>query len=134
MQSSDENETAFTRRAFALGAGGVGVFGALAARMYYLQVVKAQDYAALSESNRFNFRTIVPQRGHILDRNGVQLAGNRQDFRVVMIPERDDDIDATLGHLSRHLNLGPERIRAIKSDIKRQRAFNPVLISEQHMV
>lgn len=128
--AADEHEAAFTRRALLLGAGGVGVFGALATRMYYLQVVKAQDYRALSDNNRFNYRTIVPERGRILDRNGVQLAGNRQDFRVVMIPERIDDVDATLQRLSKHLNLSVSRIDDIKSDIRRQRAFVPILISE----
>lgn len=130
MQSSDSNDGAFVRRTVLLGLGGGAVFCGLAARMYYLQVVEAQEYITLSENNRFNFRTIVPARGQIFDRTGVQLAGNRRDFRVVLIPERIDDLDATLLRISRHIDISDKTRERIERDISRKRKFTPVLIAD----
>ncbi|MEE9348213.1 MAG: penicillin-binding protein 2, partial [Robiginitomaculum sp.] len=130
MAARDDNEQAFTRRAILLGGGGGLVFSALVTRLYYLQVVRAQDYATLSDNNRFNFRTIVPARGRILDRNGEEIAGNRQDFRVVIIPERIDDIDVTLDRLSRNITLSGKSRERIKKDIRKKRKFTPILIKE----
>lgn len=42
----------------------------------YLQVVRHEDLAAQAESNRTAVVPIVPNRGLILDRNGVVLATN----------------------------------------------------------
>ena len=61
------------RRVFMLAAGGVAGFGALASRLYYLQVVRSTDYQVLSDKNRFNFNLLIPSRGRILDRFGEAL-------------------------------------------------------------
>jgi len=68
------DEGSITRRTAMLGIGGVGVFGVLASRLFYLQVVKAEDYRVLSDDNRFNFNITIPSRGRILDRFGENLA------------------------------------------------------------
>ncbi len=130
MSRNDSNDQVFVRRTVLLGMAGGTVFCGLAARMYYLQVVQAEDYRTLSENNRFNFRTVVPPRGRILDRHGVQLAGNRQDFRVVLIPERIDDLDATLARISRHIPISKDTAARIAKDISRKRKFTPVLIAD----
>ena len=130
MSAENDNVQSFVRRTILLGIGGGAVFCGLAARMYHLQVRRAEDYRTLSENNRFNFRTVVPPRGRILDRNGVQLAGNRQDFRVVLIPERVDDLDATLARLSKHIPISEDTDARIRKDISRNRKFTPVLIAE----
>jgi len=90
--------------------GGVGVFGVLSSRLYYLQVVKAEDYRVLSDDNRFNFNITIPSRGRILDRFGENLAVNTQDYRVVMIPERTKDVDTTLKRVSEILPLKPHTL------------------------
>jgi len=130
VSADNDNLQTFVRRTILLGLGGGVVFCGLAARMYHLQVRRAEDYRTLSENNRFNFRTVVPARGRILDRNGVQLAGNRQDFRVVLIPERIDDLDATLARVSKHIPISEETDARIRKDISRNRKFTPVLIAE----
>jgi len=43
MAEEGFNEGLLTRRMAILGAGGAGAFGILASRLYYLQVVKAED-------------------------------------------------------------------------------------------
>ena len=118
------------RRAAMLGVGGTGVFGVLASRLFYLQVVKAEDYQTLSENNRFNFNMLIPDRGRILDRHGEPLAINRQDYRAVLIPERVPDIDAALGEVSDLLELEPAAIKRIKKDIRENAKFVPILIKD----
>ena len=61
----------FARRALLLGAGQLGLFGLLAGRLYYLQVVSADEYALLADENRINHRLLPPARGRIFDRHGV---------------------------------------------------------------
>ncbi len=111
-----------------LGAGGVGVFGVLASRLYYLQVVKAEDYLTLSENNRFNYNIVVPERGRILDRYGEGLAVNRQDYRAVIIPERVPDLDATLLKIQDVIKLDDRTIERIKNDVRTTAKFIPVLL------
>ena len=90
------NQVSINRRAALLGSLGAGVFGVLSSRLYYLQILKAEDYRALSDDNRFNFNITIPSRGRILDRYGNELAINSQNFSLVLIPERVKDIEATL--------------------------------------
>jgi len=119
-----------SRRTAMLGFGGLSVFSILASRLYYLQVIRAEDYKVLSDKNRFNFNTVMPERGQILDRYGVQLATNKQDFRLVLVPERVNNIDAALARISRLLPLSAPKRKRIKSDIKKKAKFIPVLIDE----
>ncbi|MGH8804541.1 MAG: penicillin-binding protein 2, partial [Polaromonas sp.] len=51
-------------------------FALLAARLVYLQVYRHADLNEQAESNRTAIVPIVPNRGLILDRNGVVLASN----------------------------------------------------------
>ena len=41
-------------------------------RLYFLQVYEADKYRTLSDENRISARILVPPRGVILDRNGIQ--------------------------------------------------------------
>jgi len=126
------DEGIITRRTAMLGAGGIGVFSILASRLYYLQVVKAEDYRVLSDDNRFNFNITIPSRGRILDRYGESLAINSQDYRVVLIPERVKDIEATLKRVSDILPLQDKTLKRIKKDIREHAKFVPILI-EDHL-
>ena len=124
------DEGVITRRTAMLGAGGVGIFSILASRLYYLQVVKAEDYRVLSDDNRFNFNITIPSRGRILDRHGENLAVNSQDYRVVLIPERVKDIEATLKRVSDILPLTERVLKRIKKDIRDHAGFVPILIDD----
>ena len=57
-------------------------FGLLAARLGYLQVFKYEELAAQAESNRIAVAPIVPNRGMIVDRNGVVLANNYSAYTL----------------------------------------------------
>lgn len=121
-----------TRRTVLMAAGGIGVMGGLAARLYYLQVTKAEDYTRLSDSNRFNYNIIVPERGRILDRNGEALAVNRQEYRVLLVPEQVKDVDKTLDDLGKVIDLSEQTRNTVKRDIRRKARFIPILV-EDHL-
>lgn len=130
MVEKGHDPQTLTRRSLILSAGGLGVFGVLAGRLYQLQVLRAEDYTTLSENNRFNYNIIVPSRGRILDRNGETLAMNRQDYRVELISERIEDIDFTLDKIAEVIPLAPTSRERIRTDISKHAKFIPVLVED----
>jgi len=100
-----DQKKVFTRRAMVFGGIQVAAAGALAARMYQLQVVEAKDYAVQAEDNRVNTRLLIPPRGRLLDRNGLIMAGNREDYRVYVIAERTPNLALTIDRLGELLDL-----------------------------
>src|SRR4030043_681379 len=59
------------------------IFSLLLIRLWYLQIIKAEELKQRSESNSVRFRKIQSLRGLILDKNGVVLADNLPSFDVV---------------------------------------------------
>jgi penicillin-binding protein 2 len=86
----------FTRRAVLLAGGKLVLFSTLAARMYYLQVVESERYQTLAEDNRINLRLLAPLRGRILDRNGIEVAANQQNYRLIIVSERSPVVDGNM--------------------------------------
>ncbi|HVK95259.1 MAG TPA: penicillin-binding protein 2 [Noviherbaspirillum sp.] len=84
-----ERELYFFRLRLSVVGGIVLVFfGILFARFLWLQVVKHQDYAMQAEDNRISVVPIVPNRGLILDRNGVVLARNFSAYTLEITPSK----------------------------------------------
>ncbi|HLZ66802.1 MAG TPA: penicillin-binding protein 2 [Aliidongia sp.] len=119
-----------TRRTLMLGGIQAGMVGALAARMYYLQVLQADKYKVLAEENRINVRLLAPQRGRILDRFGVPLAVNQQSYRVVLVAEQAGDIDSTLNAIGTLIPLGDNERHRVWREIKRKHSFVPIVVRE----
>ena len=63
-------------------------FVLLASRLVYLQVVRHQDLDEQAENNRTAIVPIVPNRGLILDRNGIVLATNYSAYTLELTPSR----------------------------------------------
>ena len=113
-----------------LGIGGLGIFGVLSARLYQLQVLQAENYRTLSDNNRFNFNMLLPERGIIRDRFGVALAYNRQNFRLVIIPERAADVRDSLDRVSEISPLSNGQRQRIEKDIRQNPKFVPILVKD----
>lgn len=128
--SEQDTQRIFTRRALVLAAGKLGLVGALAARLYYLQVVEADRYALLSRENQFNLELLPPIRGRILDLNGVPLADNQDNFRVEIVREQTNDLAATLAALGSIIEVPEWDVRRVLKEVKRKRAFVPVTVVE----
>jgi len=120
----------FTRRAAILGAGQALMFGVIASRVYYLQVVESDQYKVLADENRISLRLLPPQRGRILDRFGEELATLRQNYGVILIPERTRDVKRTLEALSEHVPISEENHKRVLREIRTKRSFMPIIIAE----
>lgn len=118
------------RRAIMLGGGKLALLGTLVGRMYYLQVVESDKYAVLADENRINLRLLPPPRGRILDRNGVPMAINQQNYRVLLVSEQTDDLEDTLDLLSNIIPVNDHDRARILREVKRHRSFVPVTVHE----
>jgi penicillin-binding protein 2 len=127
MQREINRSKLFTRRAVLLAGGQLALLGTLAARLYYLQVMQAGKFAVLADENRINLSLIAPPRGRILDRFGVPLATNNQNYRVVLVPEQAGDIEATLDAIHKLVNLSESDRRRVLRDIRRKHSFVPIV-------
>ncbi|NQU60424.1 MAG: penicillin-binding protein 2 [Rhodospirillales bacterium] len=130
MQLDLERHKLFSRRAVILGGGKAVLLSALVARMYYLQVIEAERYRMLAEENRINLRLLPPPRGHIIDRFGLAMADNQQNYRVLLNAEDTPDVEATLDVLTKIFPINAGERRRILREIKRNRRFVPVTVRE----
>jgi len=128
MTDSFDHKTMLTRRTAMISVGGGAVFTVLASRLYYLQVTRSQDYQALSENNRFNYKITLPSRGAIRDRFGEDIAINKQNYRVLIVPEQVKDLDQTLDAISNVIELSDAQKKRIMDDSKRHARFVPVVV------
>ena len=125
-----ERQKTFNRRAVVLGGLKLGLVSALIGRLYYLQVLQSDRYRMLAEENRINLRLLPPPRGSIVDRFGIPLAENIENFRIEMVPEQAGDIEDTLDRIAKIVRLDEGHRESVRKDIKRQRGFLPVTVRE----
>lgn len=84
MPKDHEKQRVFTRRAVLLGGAQMATFAILAGRLAYLQFIKSDEYATLSQNNHIKLQPIAPPRGLILDRFGIPIADNEKNYRVYL--------------------------------------------------
>ncbi len=93
----------------------------LIGRIYYLQVIEHDRYAAISENNRVQLQPVAPRRGLIYDRNGVLLADNRPNFSVTLLKEEVKDLEATLAELGQLIELNERDIERFRKRLNQRR-------------
>ncbi len=120
----------FTRRALLLMAGQTAALGALGVRLYRVQVADGQKYSTLAESNRISARLIAPPRGEILDRFGNTVAGNRLNWRALLLAEQTTDVEATLDTFARIIPIADHERGRIDRELRHIRRFIPVTLRE----
>ena len=80
-------------------------FMLLAVRLVYLQVYRHDDLSEQAESNRTAVVPIVPNRGLILDRNGVVLATNYSAYTLEITPSKVANLDETIAALGTVIDI-----------------------------
>ena len=75
-------------------------FAVLLVRFFYLQLLKYEYFQTLAENNRVSLVPIVPNRGLILDRNGVTLAHNFFVYTLEITPSKAGDVEETINKIS----------------------------------
>src|SRR5712692_7575471 len=108
-----------------LGVAGVIVvvaFAILFARFFYLQVIQHQYYDTKAEDNRISIVPLQPNRGLIVDRNGVVLARNYSAYTLELTLSKIPDLEATIDALSEIVDIQPKdrrRFQRLREEPKR---------------
>lgn len=126
---SPEAELAAFRRRLLVAALFVTVcFGLLAARFYYLQVVRFDYFHARAEGNRIAVLPVVPNRGVIVDRNGTLLARNYSVLTLEINPARVRNLDATIDALGEIVTIEERDRRRFRRLLLETKYFESVPI------
>lgn len=83
----------------------IALVGALVLRLGYLQILKHDYYSLRSADNRTRVQVIPPVRGLIYDRNGVVLADNIPTYRLEVVPDQVENMDAALDRLEKIVDI-----------------------------
>jgi penicillin-binding protein 2 len=130
----------FTVRSIIAGVIASVLLLTVAGRLFYLQVLKHDYYANLSQGNSIRTEPIPPSRGLILDRHGVVLADNLPAFNVELVREQVGDnkaLDATLAQLVSVGLLRSEEVGNIRRTVLLHKVYESVpvklLLNEEEM-
>jgi penicillin-binding protein 2 len=118
----------FRARVFAVSLLVLTCFALLATRLVYLQVVRHDDLRAQAESNRTSIVPIVPNRGLIVDRNGILLASNYSAYTLEITPSKTGGLDRTIEELSTVLDITARDRRRFKKLMEESKSFESLPI------
>ncbi len=118
----------FRRRVLVVGLVVLFAFGLLASRLVYLQMVRHDDLSGQAENNRTAVVPIVPNRGQILDRNGVVLATNYSAYTLEITPSKAAPVEDTINELAKVVDIQPRDRRRFKRLMEDSRSFESLPI------
>jgi len=119
-----------SRRMFLLTAAKAVVMVGLVGRLISLQINQATKYKSLSDKNRFREWKLAPERGVIKDFFGQEIASNEPLYQVHLIPENTQNINQLFVRLKGILNINEKKISYLKRVIKKQKPWEPVVVSD----
>ena len=93
------------------------------ARLVYLQVLRHDDLLEQAENNRTAIVPVVPNRGLILDRNGIVLASNHSAYTLEVTPAKISNLKQTIEDLSQVLEITPRDRRRFKKLLEESKTF-----------
>lgn len=101
----------------------------LGVRLWYLQVVRYEGFAARADQNRIAVIPITPRRGEILDRNGEVLARNYRDYTLSAVPASlGEPIDDMLDRVGELVELSPRDRRRFKQNVAQNSRYSEILL------
>jgi penicillin-binding protein 2 len=127
IKDSDREIHHFRLRLTALVVLVVVCFGALVARFVWLQMIQYDKYHAQAEDNRIALVPIVPNRGLIVDRNGVVLARNYSAYTLEITPSKlQASMDSVIDELAKLVSIEPKDRKRFKRLMEESRSFASV--------
>jgi len=97
-------------------------------RLFYLQVIRYDDLAEQAEDNRIAVVPTVPNRGLILDRNGVVLATNYSAYTLEVTPNKAGPLDPLIEALGEVLEISARDRKHFKKLAEEGKGFASVPI------
>lgn len=101
-------------------------FGALASRFFYLQMLKYDYFQTMAENNRISLVPIVPNRGLILDRNGVVLAHNFFVYTLELTPSKIENLESTINEIGKLVEVSSLDRKRFKKLREQSHSFESV--------
>src|ERR1039457_4057732 len=128
LRNTEQDLARFRLRVLAAALFVLFAFGLLVARLVYLQVGKHDELSTQAENNRIAVVPIAPNRGLILDRNGVVLANNYSAYTLEIAPAKVADIDATIDKLAEVVDIQPRDRKRFKRLLDESKSLESVPI------
>ncbi|MFC5497174.1 penicillin-binding protein 2 [Caenimonas terrae] len=129
MRNVEADLSRFRLRVLVVSIGVLVAFMLLCARLVYLQVVRHEDLSEQAENNRTAIVPVVPNRGLILDRNGIVLASNYSAYTLEITPSRiEQTLDKTIEALGQVIEIQPRDKRRFKKLLDESKSFESLPI------
>jgi penicillin-binding protein 2 len=100
----------------------------LLGRFVYLQLIKHEYFQTMAESNRIAVVPVVPNRGLILDRNGVVLARNYSGYTLEISSRKVANLEETINELATIVDIQPKDRKRFKKLLAESRNFDTLPI------
>ncbi|ROR20732.1 penicillin-binding protein 2 [Comamonas sp. BIGb0124] len=123
LKNVEADLTRFRRRVWVAALVVILGFSLLVGRLVVLQVSRHDALDARAERNRTSLLPIVPNRGRILDRNGVVLASSYSAYALEVTPSNVPNLDETLSELGKLVALTPRDLRRFRQLRAESRSF-----------
>ncbi len=108
----------------------VVAFSILFMRLFYLQIMKGEEFLRLSENNSIRLESIVAPRGLIFNADGVLLVDNRPSFDLRIVPRNAKPLDQTLKKIARYTQIPEEDLLAKVREYNGLSSYKPVLLKQ----
>jgi len=118
----------FRNRLLIAGLGVCALFLILIARFVHLQVIEHDHFDTLAESNRIAIAAVVPNRGLILDRNGVELARNYSAYTLEITPAKVSNLEGLIDELATVVDIAPKDRKRFRKLLEESKNFESLPI------
>ncbi|MDF0604575.1 penicillin-binding protein 2 [Neisseriaceae bacterium TC5R-5] len=126
LKNSQVEESQFQLRLVVAYVFIVLMFLLLLGRLIWLQVWQHEHYSTLAQNNRISLVPILPNRGLIVDRNGLVLAQNYSAYTLELVPSEIADLSATIKQLQSLIAIAPRDERQFKRLMAESRNFESI--------
>ena len=127
-----DSNRGITRRGLLLAGIQVGTVTTLALKMRSMQLDHADEYRMLADGNSIKIRLLPPSRGLILDRNGLIVAGNEQNYRVTLTREEaGGDVEPVLQRLAQLIPISDARMAELRDEFSKRSAITPIVLADR---
>jgi penicillin-binding protein 2 len=108
----------------------LALFLIVAARLFYLQVMRGSFYHFFSTENSIKEIKVSAVRGMIFDRRGQVLVDNRPSFNITVVPQYVVDPERMMESLERLLRISRQEIWEVWSKRVEQPSYQPLVVKK----
>jgi penicillin-binding protein 2 len=103
----------------------------LAAGLWRLQVLGAENFRMLAQQNRIRKVPVMAARGKLFDRENRLIVDNYPSVSCFLVREQNRNVDNDLPLISRGLNLDLEQLRATLRRYRAAPGYQPIPIKQE---